>query len=82
MQRLCEEISNRYVELTVCSNDFTLMSPYGGKPSLGPYNQERMDAIGKFSATERARSRWFKPTARSTWWFWHSSSARMSRSAV
>lgn len=38
----------RYFELVTCSDDFTLMSPFGGKPSRGPVSRERMEEIGHF----------------------------------
>lgn len=38
----------RYFELVACSQDFTLMSPFGGKPSHGAYTPERMAEIGRF----------------------------------
>ena len=38
----------RYLELVACSEDFTLMSPFGGKPSHGFYSVERMEEIGRF----------------------------------
>lgn len=38
----------RYFELVACSQDFTLMSPFGGKPSHGPVSRERMEQIGHF----------------------------------
>jgi ketosteroid isomerase-like protein len=40
----------RYFDLVVCSQDFTLMSPFGGKPSHGPVSRERMEEIGHFFA--------------------------------
>lgn len=38
----------RYFDLVACSEDFTLMSPFGGKPSHGPVSRERMKEIGRF----------------------------------
>ena len=38
----------RYFDLVVCSDDFTLMSPFGGKPSHGQVTRERMEEIGRF----------------------------------
>ena len=38
----------RYFELVSCSDDFTLMSPFGGKPSHGLVTRERMEEIGRF----------------------------------
>ena len=38
----------RYVSLVKQAPDFTLMSPFGGKPTHGAITRERMDAIGKF----------------------------------
>lgn len=40
----------RYFDLLTCSEDFTLMSPFGGKPSHGPVSRERMEEIGHFFA--------------------------------
>ena len=37
-----------YLSLIAVSNDFTLMSPFGGKPSHGSYSRERWTEIGKF----------------------------------
>jgi ketosteroid isomerase-like protein len=37
-----------YLDLITISDDFTLMSPFGGKPSRGTYTRERWDEIGKF----------------------------------
>jgi ketosteroid isomerase-like protein len=37
-----------YLGLITLSNDFTLMSPMGGKPSRGTYTREEWDRIGKF----------------------------------
>ncbi|MFH5925624.1 YybH family protein [Roseomonas xinghualingensis] len=38
-----------YVKLVTLSDDFTLMSPFGGTPSRGPeYTPERMAAMGSF----------------------------------
>lgn len=38
----------RYFKMVACSDDFTLMSPFGGKPSHGSYSSERMEQIGHF----------------------------------
>jgi ketosteroid isomerase-like protein len=38
----------RYVTLVKQAEDFTLMSPFGGKPTHGAITDERMEAIGKF----------------------------------
>lgn len=40
----------RYFELVACSDDFTLMSPFGGKPSHGAVSRDRMEEIGRFFA--------------------------------
>lgn len=40
----------RYFELVACSDDFTLMSPFGGRPSHGAVSRERMEEIGRFFA--------------------------------
>jgi ketosteroid isomerase-like protein len=37
-----------YLGLITVSDDFTLMSPMGGKPSQGTYTREEWDQIGKF----------------------------------
>jgi ketosteroid isomerase-like protein len=37
-----------YLSLITLSDDFTLMSPFGGKPSHGAYTRERWDEIGRF----------------------------------
>jgi ketosteroid isomerase-like protein len=37
-----------YLGLITVSNDFTLMSPMGGKPSHGTYTREQWDRIGEF----------------------------------
>lgn len=37
-----------YLDLITISDDFTLMSPFGGKPSRGAYTRKRWDEIGKF----------------------------------
>jgi ketosteroid isomerase-like protein len=37
-----------YLSLITVSNDFTLMSPFGGTPARGPFTRERWDRIGKF----------------------------------
>jgi ketosteroid isomerase-like protein len=39
----------RYMELVPISDDFTLMSPFGGKPThAAEYTPERIEAIGKY----------------------------------
>lgn len=39
----------RYNELLTLSHDFTLMSPFGGKPSRGAeYTPERLERMGRF----------------------------------
>jgi ketosteroid isomerase-like protein len=38
----------RYLTLVKQADDFTLMSPFGGKPTRGAIPQERMKAIGEF----------------------------------
>jgi ketosteroid isomerase-like protein len=38
----------RYATLLTISDDFTLMSPFGGTPSRGPVTEERLQAMGKF----------------------------------
>jgi ketosteroid isomerase-like protein len=38
----------RYFDLVMCAEDFTLMSPFGGKPSHGTYSRARMEEIGRF----------------------------------
>jgi ketosteroid isomerase-like protein len=38
----------QYVTLIKQTEDFTLMSPFGGKPTHGAIDKERMHAIGKF----------------------------------
>lgn len=40
--------AGRYQELTPIAADFTLMSPFGGKPSQGGYTPERWQSIGRF----------------------------------
>lgn len=40
--------AERYRTLTPLTADFTLMSPFGGKPSRGGYTPERWQSIGKF----------------------------------
>lgn len=42
--------STRYGEFVQLSDDFTLMSPFGGKPSHGSPTKERMAEIGRFFA--------------------------------
>ncbi len=37
-----------YLSLITLSDDFTLMSPFGGEPSRGSYTRERWDEIGRF----------------------------------
>jgi ketosteroid isomerase-like protein len=38
-----------YCDLTPLTDDFTLMSPFGGKPTYGTeYTPERMEAMGRF----------------------------------
>ena len=37
-----------YVEMLPLSEDFTLMSPMGGKPGRAPYSPEAMEEIGRF----------------------------------
>lgn len=37
-----------YFDLTVLSDDFTLMSPFGGKPTRGGYTRKRWIEIGEF----------------------------------
>jgi ketosteroid isomerase-like protein len=37
-----------YLDLITLSDDFTLMSPFGGKPSRGAYTRKRWIEIGKF----------------------------------
>lgn len=37
-----------YLGLITLSDDFTLMSPFGGTPSRGAYSRERWDEIGRF----------------------------------
>lgn len=37
-----------YLDLITLSQDFTLMSPFGGKSSRGAYSRERWDEIGRF----------------------------------
>ena len=38
----------RYVELFKQADDFTLMSPFGGKPTRGAISDERLREIGRF----------------------------------
>ena len=38
----------RYVTLVKQADDFTLMSPFGGKPTRGALTPERMQEVGKF----------------------------------
>jgi ketosteroid isomerase-like protein len=38
------------------SEDFTLMSPFGGKPSRGTYSNERWESIARFFRNGRASS--------------------------
>jgi ketosteroid isomerase-like protein len=38
----------RYVALVKQADDFTLMSPFGGKPTRGALTHERMQEVGKF----------------------------------
>jgi len=42
-----------YLELLAVANDFTLMSPFGGKPSHGNYTRARWEEIGRFFANGR-----------------------------
>lgn len=37
-----------YLRLITLSDDFTLMSPFGGQPSMGTYSRDRWDEIGRF----------------------------------
>ena len=37
-----------YLSLITLSDDFTLMSPFGGPPSRGAYTRERWEEIGRF----------------------------------
>jgi ketosteroid isomerase-like protein len=37
-----------YLNLITLSDDFTLMSPFGGTPSRGLYTRERWEEIGRF----------------------------------
>lgn len=37
-----------YLGLITLSDDFTLMSPFGGTPSRGAYSRERWEEIGRF----------------------------------
>ena len=37
-----------YLNRITLSDDFTLMSPFGGTPSRGPYTAERWEEIGRF----------------------------------
>lgn len=37
-----------YLRLVRLSDDFTLMSPFGGTPSHGAYTREKWDEIGRF----------------------------------
>jgi ketosteroid isomerase-like protein len=37
-----------YLDLITLSDDFTLMSPFGGTPSRGAYTRERWEEIGRF----------------------------------
>lgn len=37
-----------YLNLIALSDDFTLMSPFGGTPSRGTYTRERWEEIGRF----------------------------------
>lgn len=37
-----------YLDLITLSDDFTLMSPFGGAPGRGPYTRAQWDGIGKF----------------------------------
>ena len=39
---------NTYLSLITLSDDFTLMSPLGGRPSSGAYSRERWEEIGRF----------------------------------
>src|SRR5690349_5093101 len=40
--------ASTYFALVKQADDFTLMSPFGGKPTRGVPSKERMQAIGKF----------------------------------
>lgn len=37
-----------YLDLITISDDFTLMSPFGGEPGRAPYTREQWEGIGKF----------------------------------
>jgi len=39
---------DRYLALISITDDFTLMSPFGGAPSHGTYTREEWEAIGRF----------------------------------
>lgn len=38
----------RYFQMVNLSDDFTLMAPFGGKPSRAPYSPEKREEIGRF----------------------------------
>jgi ketosteroid isomerase-like protein len=40
--------STTWAQLLPLSADFTLMSPFGGEPSHGPYSPQRIEEIGRF----------------------------------
>ena len=40
--------AERWQALSPLTDDFVLMSPFGGMPSKGRYTQERLQAIGRF----------------------------------
>ena len=40
--------ARRYFDVVPLGDDFTLMSPFGGTPSHGPYTQEQVAQIGDF----------------------------------
>ncbi len=47
--------SETYLSLITLSDDFTLMSPFGGTPSRGSYTRERWDEIGRFFKNGKLR---------------------------
>jgi ketosteroid isomerase-like protein len=47
-QALMRGDGQRYFSMIRIAEDFTLMSPFGGKPSKGTYTPERIEDIGKF----------------------------------
>jgi hypothetical protein len=72
-----------YFEVLPHTDDFMLMSPFGGKPTrASELTTERIEAIGRFFKNGTFEQELVQATVPLTWWSSRSLNDRMWRSAV